>query len=45
MMNSCSVVIPFKYLVFKFKLSLKFRHNFYDLKFTLNLNLCEEYLI
>jgi len=41
MMNSCSA----KYLVFKFELSFKFRHNCYNLKLALNLNLWEEYLI
>jgi hypothetical protein len=39
MMNSCSVVIPFKYLVFNLKLSQVLEHNCFDLRFALNLKL------
>jgi hypothetical protein len=38
MMNSCSVVISFKYLVFNLELS-SFGHNYFDLRFALNLKL------
>ena len=41
MMNNCSA----NYLVFKFEISLKFRYDCYELRFALDLNLWEEYLI
>jgi hypothetical protein len=39
MMNSYSIVIPFKYLVFNLELSQYLKHNCFDLRFALNLKL------
>jgi hypothetical protein len=35
MMNSCSALIPFKYLVFSLELSRIFEYNGFDLRFAL----------
>jgi hypothetical protein len=39
MMNNCSAVIPFKYLVFNLELSRVLGYNYFDLRFALNLKL------